>query len=195
MLAKEAKIEEQEKEFYSKLQIVKSIRFTVTTILAKKNEVVAKEAFDKDETMDLTISIMMYYSERSKSRLNKLKGNIKNSKNNQYIKSFIKYASNSININDSKANPLIISKVYYYYYIKVSKVIDIYNIPKKFLKYLKKKLPSPTDVTFIKFNSDESNVNFDKIIVDDEEHNIFIEIKLQHAHFYSEFKRKKPNLQ
>ncbi|PKY38399.1 hypothetical protein RhiirA4_414154 [Rhizophagus irregularis] len=202
-------MEKQKKEFYSKLQVAGSIRFTVgeesdefislnkpkltnnekfshnlATILAKKKEVVAvslttypnsciinisknnnwlkedyhyinkikeylikisnykcmswEEALDKDETMDLAVSIMAYCSERFKSRFNKLKGDIKDGKNSQYIKSFIKYASNSVNINDSKENPFIISKVCCYYYKKVSKVINITDIPKKFLKHLKK---------------------------------------------------------
>lgn len=158
-LSEEGKnMEKRKKEFYSKLQVVGSIRFTVgeesdefislnkpkltnnekfsynlATILAKKKEVVAvslttypnsciinisknnnwlkenyhyinkikeylikisnyermswKEALDKDETMDLAVSIMAYCSGRFKLRFNKLKGDIKDGKNSQYIKS------------------------------------------------------------------------------------------------------------
>ena len=60
---------------------------------------------------------------------------IKEDKNDQYIKSFLKYASNSVDINHYGANKLIVSKVCCYYYKKVSKNT---TIPKRFLKHLKK---------------------------------------------------------
>ncbi|RIA95317.1 hypothetical protein C1645_862060 [Glomus cerebriforme] len=199
-------MEEQEKEFYSKLQVTRSIKFFVgkksdkfiglnklkltnnekfscdlTTILTRKKEVVAvnltthldsciinisknsnwlqedyqyinkikeclikiskykpmtwEEAFTKHDTRVLIASVFTYCSERFESRLKKLKEDIKNGKNNQYIKSFLEYASISVNINDGKANPLIKSKVCCYYYKNISKNV---NIPKDFLKHLRK---------------------------------------------------------
>ncbi|CAI2188796.1 11920_t:CDS:2, partial [Funneliformis geosporum] len=174
-------IEEQEKEFYSKLQAAKSIKFVIgeksnefiglnrlkltnnekfsrdlATILARKKEVVAvnltthldsciinisknsnwlqegyqyinkikeclikiskyepmswEEAFTKHDTKVLITSVIKYCSGRFESRLKKLKDDTKNSKNDQYIKSFLEYASKSVNINDGKANPLIKSQ-------------------------------------------------------------------------------------
>jgi hypothetical protein len=85
--------------------------------------------------MALSDSVIEYCSEKFKTRLGKLKRDIREVKNDQYIKSFPKYASNSIDINHYGANKLIVSKVGCYYYKKVSKNPTIL---KRFLKHLKK---------------------------------------------------------
>ncbi|PKC08968.1 hypothetical protein RhiirA5_475782 [Rhizophagus irregularis] len=94
-----------------------------------------EEAIKKSDTKTLSASVIAYCSEKFESRLDKLKRDIRDGKNDQYIKSFIEYASNSVDINHDKANKLIISRVCCCYYKKVSKDV---TIPKKFLKHLKK---------------------------------------------------------
>jgi hypothetical protein len=211
---KEKEMENQEKEFYSKLQVAGSIKFVVgeksdeiiglkklkltnnekfshnlAIILARKGEVVAvnlttypnnciicisknsrwleadyeyinkiqefmlriskyepmtwKEAFKKNDTKALSANVITYCSEKFDLRFKKLKKDIRDGKNNQFIQSFLKYTSNLVNINNAKniASKMIISKVCYYYYKKVLKNDEILKNDealKKFLKHLKK---------------------------------------------------------
>ncbi|RIA80380.1 hypothetical protein C1645_838817 [Glomus cerebriforme] len=94
-----------------------------------------EEAFKKDDAKALSANVIAYCSERFDSRLKKLRRDIRDGKDNQYIQSFLEYASNFININNVNTSKLIISRVCYYYYRKVLKDV---KAPKKFLKHLKK---------------------------------------------------------
>ncbi|RIA84438.1 hypothetical protein C1645_832242 [Glomus cerebriforme] len=116
-----------------KLKLTNNEKFShnLATILVRKEEVVAvnlttysnyciiyisknsnwlKEAFKKNDTKALSANIIAYCSEKFDLRLKKLKRDIRDGKNNQYIQSFLKYASNLVNINNVKASKIIISK-------------------------------------------------------------------------------------
>jgi hypothetical protein len=84
--------------------------------ISKYEPMTWKDAFDKDDMLALSDSVIEYCSEKFKNRLGKLKRDIREDKNDQYIKSFLKYASNSVDINHYGANKLIVSKVCCYYY-------------------------------------------------------------------------------
>ncbi|CAG8552351.1 9344_t:CDS:2 [Diversispora eburnea] len=86
----------------------------LVAILARDREVVAKylriiseyepmlwmDAFKRDDTKDLIFEVVAYCSAKFNSIFGKLKKDLKEGKDEQYVKSFIKYVSNhAIDIN------------------------------------------------------------------------------------------------
>ncbi|CAI2190328.1 2346_t:CDS:2 [Funneliformis geosporum] len=141
-----------------------------------------EEAFTKHDTKVLITSVIKYCSGRFESRLKKLKDDTKNSKNDQYIKSFLEYASKSVNINDGKANPLIKSQ-------KLPSSTDI-AFKSNFLSYALKELDRTIQegvdnisgsLLWLESDSDESSMNSDQIMFDDSEHVARVQTALQGA--------------
>jgi hypothetical protein len=81
-----------------------------------------------------TEEVMLYCSAKLKSRLEKLKNDIKNDGDKEHVKSFLNFLSTKVDDED-KTNMFMLSYVCNKYYKEVK---DDYDIPSKFLGHIKK---------------------------------------------------------